>query len=391
MFHDESRLLSIGSLVRKAPTKGCDGSYLKLPCLTVRFPFDPPISPRFISVPDSCGSDNSSLHHMATVRSLPSASWHLAECGICGCAINQTNIRSYRAISTLPDANITHEIRRFSKDTLVLGAGISYSGVRMQGTSPTWCIVDIRCLNILRCTWAGSTVPLRVLISIVKPALPIVSGNYHALSHLDAAAIVSALGKPRSRKLSKACLTQCISESVFRAIQRLPVEIIEAILQYCEPDLVLAIASRMERSPFDFTAKKDIVRKRIRMCIEAEQLLDSGKDQRLYTERVVTLSEKMKATFVCYGGEMYLGSISKETNCPNAVDIFISKGQPEVLALHTDEFGIRNIAFALDDFRRPKRIRGDARKHHIFLDEGRTFERIRMVSDVSTNDVLRSL
>lgn len=88
--------------------------------------------------------------------------------------------------------------------------------------------------------------------------------------------------------------------------------------------------------------------------------------------------------FVSIGGEMYLQSIDDQSSCPEAVDVFIERGQPEVLALHVVHFGIRNIAFALDDTRRPKWIRGDSRAHNIFMDEGEPFKRIRMVSDVST-------
>jgi hypothetical protein len=163
-------------------------------------------------------------------------------------------------------------------------------------------------------------------------------------------------------------------------------EISEAILLHCQPDIALAIASRTRHSLFMSVIKNDIVRKRIAMCVEAEQLLDTDNNQTRHTERVITLSEKMKATFVCLGGEMYLQSIDKESSCPEAVDVFIERGWPEVLALHVDHFGVRNIAFTLDSTRRPKWIRGDTRIHNIFLDERGVFERIRLISDVSNID-----
>jgi hypothetical protein len=273
-----------------------------------------------------------------------------------------------------------HEVRGFSNEVLILDSGISYSAGSLHATLPTLWLIDIRCYNILRYILAASTVSLGTIIPIITPTLLTDLDSHHDLSYLDAAALVTVFGTSKT--------DMSITDRLICAVQELPNEISEDILLRCQPDIALAIASHTRHSLFMSVIRKDIARKRITMCVEAGWLLDSKTRQTHYTERIVTLSAHMKATFVCLGGEMYLQSINKESSCLEALDVFIEDGRPEVLALHVDHFGIRNIAFALDNHRRPIWIRGDTRIHKIFLDEKGEFERIRIVSDVSTGDLL---
>ena len=327
---------------------------------------------------------------------LESAPWHVAECAICGCPIHQKNLAAYWAFSTQSGSNIMHRVQSFDGGTLIAESRKSYSGIRMHATSPELRLLHVRCYNILRCIWTGSTIPLTTISLIIAPAFPIASKSRHPISHLDAAALIATFGTPKAFAGTGVCpkdvCKNYIPESLLRAIRDLPIEVCEMILLNCGPRIGLAIACCIgELSMFNFAIKMDIARKRIAMCKEANQLLGHEKYSTHHTERLVTLSEKMKATFIRLGGEMYLQDITLESSCPEAVDVFIESGRPAVLALHVDQFGIRNIAFALDNAQRPKWIRGDTRIHAIFLDEGRTFERLRIVSDVSTRNLFISL
>ncbi|KAK7189315.1 hypothetical protein PSPO01_04902 [Paraphaeosphaeria sporulosa] len=102
--------------------------------------------------------------------------------------------------------------------------------------------------------------------------------------------------------------------------------------------------------------------------------------QELFTEKVVLLEKRMKATFVQLAGQKYLQEIGKEVSNPEALEFTIPGDQTKQLALLVDDIGIRNIAFTADAKGRPAWIRPDNRKHKIVLDP-REFTAIRIVSD----------
>ena len=139
----------------------------------------------------------------ASLIKLPFSPWHAAVCAICRCSINEKNVAAYRAVSIKSKTDVVHHIQSFHNDILTLEAGISYSDTRVIATSPEIRLLHTRCYKILRCTWANLTVPVTALILTTMPTLPIPADNYHSLSHLDAAALVTNLGNLETRATSK--------------------------------------------------------------------------------------------------------------------------------------------------------------------------------------------
>ncbi|KAF1980392.1 hypothetical protein BU23DRAFT_625798 [Bimuria novae-zelandiae CBS 107.79] len=105
--------------------------------------------------------------------------------------------------------------------------------------------------------------------------------------------------------------------------------------------------------------KQDAVRKRIATYIQAAPLLHPGTLQEVFTERVVELAEKMKATFVRIAGAEYLQDIGRESSSTDAMYFTIPNGQAQQLALLVDDVGIINIAFRANANGRPDWIRPD--------------------------------
>jgi hypothetical protein len=302
------------------------------------------------------------------------APWHLTECSLCGIPINQQDTASYQAIPAQPGLSGravpgSHE----GRFVLKYESTVSFSYYRHEGTLPALYLIDNTCCKIhynLQSPESLDTV--RNVIRVAKPTGSVDSRNVHPLTASDAEALVAKFERTEPSTATSYYLQWSLPFELRRQV----------MLHYGLADVLQLAITLQAPAFFDETVRKDPVRKRVAMSIQASKLLHKKEHQTLLTERTVTLSRNMKLLCIDIGGEKYIQDIVKESSCPEAVEITIEGGRAQLLALHVDDWGIRDIAFASDEKGHLKWALNFARKVEIFMDE-ETFERIRIVSDVS--------
>jgi hypothetical protein len=301
------------------------------------------------------------------------APWHLAECSLCGIPINQQDSASYQAIPAQPGL-IGRAVPGSHGGRFVLEheSTVSFSNYRHEGTLPALCLIDNTCCKIHNLESLESLDTIRNVIRVVKPSRSVDSRNVYPLTASDAEALVAKF-EPTKPFTATSYYLQC----------SLPFELRRQVMLHYGLADVLQLAMTLQAPAFfDETVRTDPVRKRVAMSIQASKLLHKKEHQTLLTEKTVTLSRNMKLLCIDIGGEKYIKDIVKESSCPEAVEITIEGGRAQLLALHVDDWGIRDIAFASDEKGHLKWALDVARKVEIFMDE-ETFERVRIVSDVS--------
>jgi hypothetical protein len=302
--------------------------------------------------------------------------FHRPVCGFCGCSVNENDPASYLAIPTCHSPGT-------EPDGVCVNSISSGSLVFTGNPVPTFYLTHLLCLRIFRCARPDSNIPLRYVIASAGLIRDADLHNHHRLSDLDAAAMVAKFNPNVSDDLRYILNA---SESFHILVDRmlaLPNELTNAIILQCQVDLALALtACEYHHDLFMDILRKDVVRRRVACCIEAATLLQPGLQQKLFSEKIIVLEEKMKATFVQLTGVDYLQDIGKELSDPKAFEFVIPGGRPQQLALLVDDIGIKNIAFTVNAKGRPDWIRPDHRKHNIVLDL-RNFTAIRILADVS--------
>jgi hypothetical protein len=301
------------------------------------------------------------------------APWHLTECSLCGIPIDQQDTASYQAIPAQPGLSGravpgSHE----GHFVLEYESTVSFSYYRHEGTLPALYLIDNTCCKIHNLQDIQSFDIFRNVIRVVKPTGSVDSSNVYPLTASDAKALVAKF-EPTKPPTARSYYRQC----------SLPFELRrQVMLHYGLADVLQLAVTLQAPAFFDETVRKDPVRKRVAMSIQASKLLHKKEHQTLLTEKTVTLSRNMKLLCIDIGGEKYIQDIVKESSCPEAVEITIEGGRAQLLALHVDDWGIRDIAFASDEKGHLRWALDVARKVEIFMDE-EAFERIRIVSDVS--------
>ncbi|KAF1936665.1 hypothetical protein EJ02DRAFT_515682 [Clathrospora elynae] len=309
--------------------------------------------------------------------------YHSRRCGFCGCLVNETKTGSYLAVSTKLGPATEHANMSFdqqSKHIRVDGSITSTSWTRFEYEFPSYYLIHAHCLQIFRDACPNSKVPLRYVIASASLVRQVDSRDCHRLSELDAAVIVANFNPAKFEVLNNLLYTLDTFSSFIQSVYKLPYELYESILTRCQLDLSLAITACVKPELFMQLSGQDVVRTRMTMCIQAASLLNPDTLQEVFTEKVVTLTENMKATFVMISGVEYLQNIGQESSNPKAIDFIIPRGQPKQLALRTNDVGLLNIAFGVDAKGNYNWIRPDTRKHDIVLDT-RDFTAIRIVFD----------
>jgi hypothetical protein len=304
------------------------------------------------------------------------APWHPTECSLCGIPINQQDTVSYQAIPAqpglsgraVPGSHGGHFVLEYVST-------VSFSYYRLEGTLPALYLIDNTCCkihNLHNLQDIESLDTFRNVIRVAKPTGSVDSRNAYPLTASDAEALVAKF-EPTRPPTARSYYQQC----------SLPFELRrQVMLHYGLADVLQLAVTLQAPAFFDETVRKDPVRKRVAMSIQASKLLHKKEHQTFLTEKTVTLSRNMKLLCIDIGGEKYIQDIVKESSCPEAVEITIEGGRAQLLALHVDDWGIRDIAFASDEKGHLRWALDVARKVEIFMDE-EAFERIRIVSDVS--------
>jgi hypothetical protein len=229
----------------------------------------------------------------------------------------------------------------------------------------------------------NSNVPLRYVIASATPTRQVSPRHCHHLSDLDLAALVTNFNPVASPNVKDYLHASSSFSHLISRLQDLPPELYVLILSYCQLDLALAVTACKNLYVFMQLVRQDIFRTQFVTCIQAAPLVRPSMLQTIFTEKIVALTEKMKATFVRIAGAEYLQDIVRESSSPEAVDFTIPRCQTQ-LALLVDDVGILNIAFRANAKGHPDWIRSDVRRHNIVLDT-RDFSAIRIVSDVSVD------
>ncbi|KAF2799725.1 hypothetical protein K505DRAFT_370773 [Melanomma pulvis-pyrius CBS 109.77] len=288
--------------------------------------------------------------------------WHEPTCCICGKLVDERK-RGFRCISTQPGTTVS--------------TTISTLPVHNANSFPSDYLIHDFCLLIFERACPRFVEHLRYVITTAWLTSPVDAQNFHGLSSLDAGALVSMFGFNSSDRISKKSTD--FSKLIDRVF-KLPVELYEAIFSNCQHSNALMITACEKPDLFMQLIKRDIVRTRITMCIQAAPLLVSNSSHEVFTENFVKLAQNMEAEFISIAGDEYLRSIRQRSLSPGTVHFNIKNGQPQLLALLVNSLGILNIAFEVDAKGLYKWIRPDIRKHNIVLDI-RKFTAIWVVSD----------
>jgi hypothetical protein len=324
---------------------------------------------------------------------LNTQAYHSRSCGFCGCLVNERNTTSYQAVSTQPGPATEHANISFDQESksISIDSHTSTSWARSSNSFPGHYLFHIHCLRIFQNACPDSKVPLRYVIASASPICQVNPHHCHRLSELDAAALVTKFNphnlehRLHAPFLPAALFLPDASDEfsrLIRGVRGLPPELYKPVLSYCQTDLALAMTACVDPKLFMQLVRQDVVRSRVTMCIQAASLCPGPLQQDVFTEKVVELAEKMKATFVPTAGAEYLQDIGEESSNPDAIHFIIPKDQPLQLRLLVDEGGILNVAFGADAKGRPNWVRPDIRQHDIVLDT-RKCKAIRIISDVS--------
>jgi hypothetical protein len=334
------------------------------------------------SVPTT--SFSSFLLQLSLMSSDDFEAYHSRRCGLCGCLVNESHTRSYLAVSTKPGPATEHANISFDQESkcIRVDSATSTSWTRFEYAFPGHYLIHTHCLQIFRDACPNSKVPLRYVIASASLVRQVDPHDCRRLSELDAAAIVANFDPAKAQILNNRLHASDSFSSLICGAIKLPYELRELIFTHCQLDISLAITACKDPEVFMKLVGRDVVRTRMTMCIQAASLLRPDTLQEVFTEKVVALTENMKATFVMISGVEYLQDIGKELPNPKAIGFVIPRGQPQQLALRTNDVGILNIAFGVDAKGHYNWIRPDTRKHDIVLDT-RKFTAIRIVFDVS--------
>ncbi|KAF1980713.1 hypothetical protein K402DRAFT_274762 [Aulographum hederae CBS 113979] len=206
------------------------------------------------------------------VSQIPQGAWYEPECKLCGGSVNHTNVKSYRAVTTLPGQEnlddvvpIFHQVRR----ELLVGPITSYS-IRPIGTLPRLYLVHRHCERLIRFAAGsrGSTTPLLTIISVTTTHPQINTCGTLPISSLDRHALATRFNSRQAKDSAPAEL------SLRQHLLHLPSEIFLAILSYYQADQALAVTASLDKLFFNSVVKQDIARQRVTIGIQAIQLLE---------------------------------------------------------------------------------------------------------------------